>query len=178
MLGVPLRPTGGVAGVTGTPGATALGAFGVTAPISSAAEGSSASGTASTGTAAGATPRPGRTAAPRSARRDPGTAPAGPAGPGPTRAPTAAPKPDRPRRANAQAHPRPDAALHARAHAVCRDGTEPRGPAPQRGRPDLAAAGFTGTVTALNGHGNYLVASQDRTPGASYPCDAAVTIGP
>jgi hypothetical protein len=41
-----------------------------------------------------------------------------------------------------------------------------------------SAAGFTGTVTALNEHGNYLIASQDRTPGAKYPCDAGVAIGP
>lgn len=40
------------------------------------------------------------------------------------------------------------------------------------------AAGFTGDVTALAGQGNYVIASQDRTPGASYPCDTEVTIGP
>jgi hypothetical protein len=41
-----------------------------------------------------------------------------------------------------------------------------------------SAAGFTGAVTALGGHGNYLIASQDRTAGASYPCASGVTIGP
>jgi hypothetical protein len=41
-----------------------------------------------------------------------------------------------------------------------------------------SAAGFTGAVTALGGRGNYVIASQDRTPGARYPCDGGVTIGP
>jgi hypothetical protein len=39
-------------------------------------------------------------------------------------------------------------------------------------------AGFTGGVTALAGHGNYTIASQNRTPGGSYPCDSGVTVGP
>jgi hypothetical protein len=41
-----------------------------------------------------------------------------------------------------------------------------------------SAAGFTGVVTDLDGHGNYVIASQDRTAGRSYPCDSGVTIGP
>jgi hypothetical protein len=40
------------------------------------------------------------------------------------------------------------------------------------------AAGFTGTVKALDGQGNYVIATQDRTAGARYPCDMGVTIGP
>jgi hypothetical protein len=39
-------------------------------------------------------------------------------------------------------------------------------------------AGFTGVVTALAGQGNYVIATQDRTPGATYPCDRGITIGP
>jgi hypothetical protein len=39
-------------------------------------------------------------------------------------------------------------------------------------------AGFTGAVIGLNGHGNYVIATQDRTAGARYPCDSDVTIGP
>lgn len=39
-------------------------------------------------------------------------------------------------------------------------------------------AGFSGTVTALEGHGNYLIVTQSRTAGHEYPCDAGVTVGP
>jgi hypothetical protein len=40
------------------------------------------------------------------------------------------------------------------------------------------AAGFTGVVTALEGHGNYVIGSQNRTAGKAYPCDTGVTVGP
>jgi hypothetical protein len=40
------------------------------------------------------------------------------------------------------------------------------------------AAGFTGTVTALPGSGNYVIASQDVLAGQTYPCDSSVTVGP
>jgi hypothetical protein len=39
-------------------------------------------------------------------------------------------------------------------------------------------AGFSGRVTALEGHGNYAIATQSLTVGHEYPCDAGVTIGP
>jgi hypothetical protein len=39
------------------------------------------------------------------------------------------------------------------------------------------AAGFTGGVTA-GGQGNYVIVSQNRTPGVIYPCRTEVTIGP
>jgi hypothetical protein len=41
-----------------------------------------------------------------------------------------------------------------------------------------SGAGFTGTVTTLPGHGNYLIASQDLVAGQRYPCDSSVTVGP
>jgi hypothetical protein len=41
-----------------------------------------------------------------------------------------------------------------------------------------SGAGFTGTVTALPGAGNYLIGSQDRVAGQLYPCDSSVTVGP
>jgi hypothetical protein len=41
-----------------------------------------------------------------------------------------------------------------------------------------SGAGFSGTVTTLPGHGNYLIASQDRVAGQRYPCDSSVTVGP
>jgi hypothetical protein len=39
-------------------------------------------------------------------------------------------------------------------------------------------AGFSGPVTALEGHGNYVIVTQSLTVGREYPCDARVTIGP
>jgi hypothetical protein len=41
-----------------------------------------------------------------------------------------------------------------------------------------SGAGFRGTVTTLPGHGNYVIASQNRVAGQKYPCDASVTVGP
>ena len=41
-----------------------------------------------------------------------------------------------------------------------------------------SGAGFTGTVTALPGNGNYVIATQNRTAGNRYPCSAGVTVGP
>jgi hypothetical protein len=39
-------------------------------------------------------------------------------------------------------------------------------------------AGFSGVVIALPGHGNYTIATQDRTAGRTYDCDTTVTVGP
>jgi len=39
-------------------------------------------------------------------------------------------------------------------------------------------AGFSGPVTAVEGHGNYLIASQSRTAGREYPCNVGITVGP
>jgi hypothetical protein len=41
-----------------------------------------------------------------------------------------------------------------------------------------SGAGFSGTVTTLPGHGNYLIASQDLVAGQTYPCSSSVTVGP
>jgi hypothetical protein len=41
-----------------------------------------------------------------------------------------------------------------------------------------SGAGFTGRVIALAGHGNYVIGSQSRTAGHTYPCDSDLTIGP
>jgi len=41
-----------------------------------------------------------------------------------------------------------------------------------------SGAGFTGTVTTLPGHGNYVIGTQDKVAGQLYPCAASVTVGP
>ena len=137
VSGVTLLPTGGVAGVTGTPGAAGLGSARVrrsdslldrAEPVRHRCDGN----------------RFGRDAPARTDRRaeatgrDSGTRPGGIRnGPTPTRAPTAAPRTDPTPRPTPRAHPPADATLHAGSHAVHRDGAEPRGPAPERGGPDL-----------------------------------------
>jgi hypothetical protein len=40
------------------------------------------------------------------------------------------------------------------------------------------SAGFTGAVTALPGHGNYEIGTQDRAAGKTFDCAASLTIGP
>ena len=174
VSGVPLGPTGGVAGATGTPGAAGLGGLGFGGP-----------------TASGPTGR----ARPAQVRREPLRARR--PGPADRRAEATGGTPGTRHRGSGATR------AHARARRPCPGPTRPRGPprgprrqADARPTPCIAtapnlvgqhrsearrlwsAAGFTGTVTALDGHGNYLIASQDRTPGASYPCDTGVTIGP
>ncbi len=39
-------------------------------------------------------------------------------------------------------------------------------------------AGFSGSVTMLDGHGNYTIATQSRAAGGTFPCTASVTVGP
>jgi hypothetical protein len=187
-FGAPLRPSGGVAGLTGTPGPFGPDRGGFVVPTDSgdATAPDPSGSTRPTRTGSGGTPAAGPTTAPMSAgtttaggdpapTEPPATAtPAAGATPPPTLRPTPNPTPD--------STPNPTSAP-----------TLSRTPAPPRclatapnlvGRHRSTAAqlwteaGFTGKVTALDGHGNYVIASQDRTAGASYPCDTAVTIGP
>jgi len=163
VFGVPIGPTGGVAGVTGTPGAAGLGGLGLGNPTPSSA-----------GSPSGATPRPGRTPAPTPRRGTPGAALAvpdpTPRAPDPTTAPTPRRTPRPTPRPTPRSTPAPTRCVAIAPNLVGQH---------RNGAGGLwSAAGFTGAVTALGGHGNYLIASQDRTPGASYPCSAGVTIGP
>ncbi len=169
FLGQSIRPSGGVAGVVGTPGRSAESSIaGVDLPSASAGGAGDATSRPPGGTNQGTGPdvagEPGSTG-PIAGPTPTATPRAQPSGPPPTPAPTRAPTPP------PTPPPTPD-------------------PTPCRlAAPDLigahrndasqiwADAGFSGAVTAL-GHGNYLIASQTPAAGADLPCDAGVTIGP
>jgi hypothetical protein len=183
----PLRPSGGVAGLTGTPGASGQG-FGFAAPIASPdAVGSDRSGTDPVGTGSRQTARPGSTAGPKSRGETPRTATADPNGtpaPGPTEAPgptvTPGSEPTPPPTSRPTPEPTPEPTAPPTPAPTPCVATAPNLVGRHRSiAPGLwSAAGFTGAVTALDGHGNYVVASQNRAPGTSYPCQTGITIGP
>jgi hypothetical protein len=154
----PIRPTGGVAGATGTPapsdGSSGLGLPGSSGgPVAVGGGGKFLSG-----------PTP-----------EPTTGAPGPT-PRPTTPPTAAPTPAR----TAQPTPRP---THAPPPTPTPDPTTCVAPRLVGQHWNSVAkiwhdAGFTGAVTRLAGKGNYLIATQNRVAGRAYPCVSTVTVGP
>jgi len=191
------RPGLGVAGIIGTPGPSDVDGVGLLVPTDSpAAGGSPGSGPTSTPTAAGARtatggaidpageptgsqppeagtpdPEPIDTATPIV---PPSTGPMPTPSATPTNAPTPRPSP------KPTPVPTPDPTPPPTPGPTACVATAPKLIGEQRSdaRRLWINAGFTGTVTALDGHGNYPIATQNRTAGASYPCDTGVTIGP
>ena len=163
---------GGVAGVAGMPAASADG---------SATSGSSATPSVPSRPAA-ATGRPtagagrGEVAGDvsgGSSAGDPGSSdptPTPPARPAPTRAPTPEPTPTPLPEPTPTSPPTPSPCLAVAPQLIGELRSDARG--------IWAAAGFTGRVTALAGHGNYVIGSQSRMAGHEYPCEADLTIGP
>jgi len=178
VFAVPLGPSGGVAGATGTPGASGLDGVGVASPVASQdAIGSDPSATDRARTGSGATTgsgtttptEPGGGAPPPQVTPDPtGSTPA----PTPTPDATAAPTP--------HPTPKPTPEPTAAPTPVAAGCVVPTlvGQHRSDARRLWTEAGFTGVVTALAGQGNYVIATQDRTAGATYPCDIGITIGP
>ena len=151
----PLRPTGGVESVVGTPGIAGVRSG---EPAESSSPGVIAPGD-------GATPSP-RAQGPVAASTErPGTrAPTtDPTSTTPTPRPTPRPTPPRPT-------PSPPACVAVAPQLI----GQRRSDAVRLWK----AAGFTSAVTALDGHGNYEIATQNRTAGKTYACDAPVTVGP
>jgi len=178
VVGAPFRPTGGVAGATGTPG---LDGFGFALPgASSETLGSGPAGTDPDRTGTAATPRPGPTPTPRprgvKSALDPTADPGGTAPP--TAAPTAPPTPDPTPAPTPQPTPKPTPRPTPKPTPCVATAPNLVGQHRNAARRLWSAAGLTGTVTELDGHGNYTIGSQDRTPGADYPCDTGVTVGP
>jgi len=101
---------------------------------------------------------------------DPGPTPAPPATPAPTRAPTPEPTPTPPLEPTPTSPPTPAPCIAVAPQLI--------GELRSDARQMWADAGFTGRVTALAGHGNYVIGSQSRTAGREYPCDSDLTIGP
>jgi hypothetical protein len=165
------RRAGGIAGIVGTPDPSSR----VDRPLSPSRP-SSAPGAIDVAVGAAAA----ETGKPSAGRSGTGPATASAAPPRPTPGPTAAGTPaptvqPTPQRTEAPTPPPSPAPTPAPCLAE----------APQlvgERRADASrlwqAAGFSGGVTALPGHGNYVVATQDRTAGRAYPCDSAVTVGP
>ena len=176
MLVSPLRPTGGVAGATATPGASGPYRVGFASPVASqGAVESGPSATDRTGTSSGATAdqESGGGTPPRQATPDPQGSPPAPT---PPPEPTAVPTP--PPTSVPTTTPEPTAPPPPAASGCVATAPNLVGQHRNEAQRLWIAAGFTGPVTALAGHGNYVIASQDRTPGAVLPCDAGVTIGP
>jgi outer membrane biosynthesis protein TonB len=179
----PPAPTGGVAGVTGTPGVSGLDGIGFGAPAASDAEGTDPPAPDATGAGSDRTARPGAVEPPApTPTLEPTGAPTPreiePPAPTPTPEPTATPTPE----PTAAPTPKPTPAPTATPTPVPTGcfATAPNLLGEHRSDAHRlwTAAGFTGDVTALAGQGNYVISSQDRTPGARYPCDTEVTIGP
>ena len=178
VFAVPLGPTGGVAGATGTPGASVLDTVGAGSPVvSPGAIGSDPTATNRARTGSGGTTgsgtttptEPGGGGPPPQVTPDPtGSTP----GPTPTPDPTAAPTP--------HPTPKPTPEPTAPPTPVAAGCVVPTlvGQHRSDARRLWIEAGFTGVVTALAGQGNYVIATQDRTAGATYPCDTGITIGP
>ena len=163
IVGGTARPQGGVAGLVGTPGPTA-------GPYRTLDAASGAPGAAIGGVAADLTPTP-ATGPDVAGEQGGGPTTSTPAPPQRTPAPTGTPSPT-PTGPPQTPPPTPSpASCVAEAPRLV---GETRGDAARIWK----AAGFTGTVTALPGHGNYVIATQSRTAGADYPCDADVTVGP
>jgi hypothetical protein len=165
IIGGTARPQGGVAGLVGMPGTTA-------GPYRTLDAASGAPGAAIGGVAADLTPTP-ATGPDVAGDRGGGPTTATPAPPQRTPAPTGSPSPT-PTGPSPTSAPTPTASPASCVAEAPRLVGEPRGDAARIWK----AAGFTGTVTALPGHGNYVIATQSRTAGADYPCDTDVTVGP
>jgi hypothetical protein len=174
-LGSPFRPAGDVAGATGTPAA-----------VTGAPSGPGQSPLPSP--AAGVAEEPGGSPAsaslvPTAPAAGPTGTPAAPGGAAPS-APVPTPNPTPRRTATPTPRPTP-APTPRRTPAPTPRPTPCAQVAPQLiGERKTSAAtiwsdaGFSGTVTTLPGHGNYLIASQDLVAGQTYPCDSSVTVGP
>jgi len=177
----PLRPTAGVAGATGTPRTSGLDAVGFAPPtVSKGAVGTDPSATDRTGTGSGGTAGPGTTKPPPGGGTPPPETTPGPhvppPVPTPTPEPTAVPPP--PPTPDPTPTPEPTAPPTPTASQCVATAPNLLGQNRSDAHRLWTAAGFTGAVTALDGHGNFAIASQDRTPGAVFPCDTGVTIGP
>jgi len=169
MFAAQLRPTGGVAGATGTP---RLDGVGLASPVASQDAVGSDSTTTRTGTGSGAT-GPGPTDAPGPGGDHPSSTPDSNAPrPAPTPKPAAVPTPKPTLTPGPVATPAPTAGgcVAIAPNLVGQHRSD--------ARRLWIEAGFTGAVTALEGRGNYVITSQNRTPGARYACDTGVTIGP
>jgi hypothetical protein len=160
MFGVPLGPNGGVAGVTGTPGVSGLDGGGIATPVASQ------DGIVSDPSA---TERPRTGSGTTGAGAEPPLPGGGTQPPRPTPAPRVTPRPT--------TKPKPTPGPTTPPGCVA---TAPKlvGQHRSDARRLWLKAGFSGGVTALDGQGNYVISSQNRTPGAKYPCDTAVTIRP
>jgi len=169
-------PAGGVAGIADIPGTRADREAGngsspfpsvpatpatTTDRPTAAAGGGEVAGDVSDGSSAGD---------PGSSDQDPGPTPAPPATPAPTRAPTPEPTPTPPLEPTPTSPPTPAPCIAVAPQLI--------GELRSDARQMWADAGFTGRVTALAGHGNYVIGSQSRTAGREYPCDSDLTIGP
>ena len=170
-------PLGGVAGITGTPSATADGpatsgsSAGPSAPPKAAGASGRPTAGAGRGELAGDVSGGSGAGDPGSSNPDPGATPTPrpPATPAPTRAPTPEPTlpPPEP---TPTSPPTPAPCLAVAPRFLGELRSDARG--------IWVSAGFTGRVTALAGHGNYVIGSQSRTAGREYPCDSDLTVGP
>ena len=171
----PFRPAGDVAGATGTPAALAGAPSGpgqspppspaagtAEAPIGSSPSASLAA-TAVAPSASGTPAAPG-VAAPSVPLSTPSPTPRRTATPTPRPTPVPTPRPTR------APTPRPTPCTQVAPQLV--------GERKTSAATIWSGAGFSGSVTTLPGHGNYLIASQDLVAGQTYPCDASVTVGP
>lgn len=163
-------PLGGVAGISGTPGASMEGSAGIGSSATPSTSEKPAAATdrptagAGRGDVAGDVSDGSSAGDPGSSNPDPDPTPTPPATPAPTRAPTPEPKP------TPAPEPTPAPCLLVAPQLI--------GELRSDARQIWASAGFTGRVTALAGHGNYEIGSQSRTAGRVYPCDSDLTIGP
>ena len=167
-------PAGQVAGIAGTPGASADAAdrsgssAAPTGPAHPAAATGRPTGAPGRGQVVGGAADEPRAGGPGSSSPDP--IPTRPATPAPTRAPTPEPTPTPAPEPTPTSPPTPTPCLLVAPQLIGELRSDARG--------IWAGAGFTGRVTALGGHGNYVIGSQSRTAGREYPCDSELTIGP
>ena len=172
-LGSQLLPAGDVAGATGMSGAGAPSGPGqsplpspaagvVEGPVESQASASFAA-TAVAPSASGTPAAPGG-AAPSAPLPTPSPTPRRTATPTPRPAPLPTPRPTAP------PTPRPTPCAQVAPQLI--------GVRKTSAATIWSGAGFSGIVTTLPGHGNYVIASQDRVAGQTYPCAASVTVGP
>jgi len=157
VFGAALQPSGGVAGVTGTPGASSPVASGNAVGSGPSAPDRAGTNSPPTGASTTEPPGPQPMTVPRQATPDP-------PGPRPTPKPTPKPEP------SIAPTPAPSRCVATAPNLLGQHRSD--------AHRQWIAAGFSGAVTALDGQGNYVIGSQDRTPGASYPCDTELTIGP
>ncbi len=163
-LAGPLRPSNGVEGAVGTPGPVAVRSI----------EPSSGSSPVVVAGGDGATPSPTaqRPTARPTARPAPGVA----STPRPNRTPGSTPQPTP--RSTPRPTPRPTVAPPPTPTPCVAVAPQLVGQKKSNATRLWHDAGFTGSVTTLPGHGNYRIATQNRTAGNTYVCGTSLTVGP